>query len=268
MPIEKIVPDAQPTETPEGLDNVEVSSDGQRATISTENVSPDARPEWLPEKFDSPEAMAKSYAELEKKFSSERKPEAEEKPAEAESEEAPNDLKIEKAAQETVENAGFDFDALGKEYAENNGLTDETYEAMEAKGLPRNVVDAYLAGQKAIGEKIVNELAAVAGGPEGFKAAQEWASQNLTEAELTGYNKAIDTQDYATAKIIMAGIVAQQKAAVGSDPNLVKGASGGSSRGGAQPFASNAEMTAAINDPKYQTDPAYRELVARRIAAS
>ena len=34
------------------------------------------RPDWLPEKFESGEALAKSYAELEKKMSSEQTTEA------------------------------------------------------------------------------------------------------------------------------------------------------------------------------------------------
>jgi hypothetical protein len=272
MPIHKIEPDQQPADTP-APDNVSVSSDGQTASIPTENVQPDARPEWLPEKFDSPEAMAKSYAELEKKFSQERKPDEAEKPAEPanDGESSDNlDLKIEKAAEaeKVVEDAGFDFESLGKEYQENDGLTQETYDAMEAKGLPRNVIDAYLAGQKAIADKVVSELASVAGGPENFKAAQEWAANNLSEAELAGYNRAIDSQDYATAKLLMAGIVSQKNAAVGSDPNLVKGEGAATRSAGVTGFKSNAEMTAAINDPRYDSDPEYRALVARKIQAS
>jgi len=41
---------------------------GPEAPIEAEQDNSSARPEWLPEKFQSPEDLAKSYAELEKKL--------------------------------------------------------------------------------------------------------------------------------------------------------------------------------------------------------
>ena len=40
---------------------------GPEAPVAEDNQS--ERPEWLPEKFSSPEDLAKSYSELEKKLS-------------------------------------------------------------------------------------------------------------------------------------------------------------------------------------------------------
>ena len=69
----------------------------------------DERPEWLPEKFKTPEDMAKSYAELEKKMSGGKEPEA---PA---TEDTPAEIPTNDDAKEAATNAGLDFDALQTE---------------------------------------------------------------------------------------------------------------------------------------------------------
>jgi hypothetical protein len=43
---------------------------GPEAPMAAEQDNSSDRPDWLPEKFSSPEDLAKSYAELEKKLSS------------------------------------------------------------------------------------------------------------------------------------------------------------------------------------------------------
>lgn len=265
------VPDNAEVEVSLGEDGKVQSS---RAKVQTENPETGARPDWLPEKFDSPEALAKSYRELEKKLSQERNTnEAGESTSEENdddsSESSGEELtdatikKVEKAVEDAPQ---FDFEGLAKEYVENEGLSDETYESLEAKGLPRNVIDAYLEGQKAIAARATSELAEAVGGAERFKAVQTWAGENLSEQELASYNAAVNSGDFATAKLLLRGIADSYRSATGSEPSLVKGETVPANRG-PQPFKSNAEMTAAINDPRYLNDPAYRREVERRIMA-
>ena len=92
--------------------------------------TPEARPEWLPEKFKSPEDMAKAYGELEKKNSA---------PA---GEQSTGETPTQEEAQETAEKLGIDFQGLSQEFAEHGQLSDEAYTDLEAKGLPKDVVDA------------------------------------------------------------------------------------------------------------------------------
>ena len=51
----------------------------------------------------------------------------------------------------------------------------------------------------------------------------------------------------------------------GSSPNLLQGSTGGSSSGG---FTSLAQMSEAMRDPKYQTDPNFRDEVTRKLESS
>ena len=48
-------------------------------------------------------------------------------------------------------------------------------------------------------------------------------------------------------------------------PNLLQGSTGGS---GAEAFTSLIQMSEAMRDPKYQTDPAFREEVTRKLESS
>ena len=51
----------------------------------------------------------------------------------------------------------------------------------------------------------------------------------------------------------------------GKPPNVNQGAVTGSS---AKPFGSAAQVTEAMADPRYSSDPSYREQVERRLAVS
>jgi hypothetical protein len=51
----------------------------------------------------------------------------------------------------------------------------------------------------------------------------------------------------------------------GSSPNLLQGSTRGS---GAEAFTSLSQMSEAMKDPKYQTDPAFREEVTRKLESS
>jgi hypothetical protein len=69
------------------------------------------------------------------------------------------------------------------------------------------------------------------------------------------------------AKLALRGIVAAYKDAVGQEPSLVTGEAMPRAAT-AQPFRSRAEMVRAIQDPKYDKDPAYQKDVQARIEVS
>jgi protein-tyrosine-phosphatase len=102
------------------------------------------------------------------------------------------------------------------------------------------------------------------GGEENYKAMAEWAQSTLSEAEINAYDKAIEL-DKETAKMAVQGMYAQYIKAVGKAPNLVQGTQ---AQPGSEVFHSIAEVRAAMSDPRYKTDAAYRQSVANRIAAS
>jgi hypothetical protein len=167
------------------------------------------------------------------------------------------------AAQAAVTNAGLDWDALNAEYAENGRLSDATYASLEKAGIPRSEVDTYIAGKQAQADAYDNAVFAAAGGADNYKALIEWAANNLSKDEKVAFNEAVTSGKAAVAALAVEGLAARFAAKRGTPPgNLLNG--GGSAKG-VQPFKSQFEVTQAMRDPRYKTDPAYRQEVLDRL---
>lgn len=223
--------------------------DSAPATEPVTEETSEARPEWLPEKFGSPEAMAQAYAELERKQSSD---------APAEAGEQADQVQAPALTQEALQEYSNAWQQQDYKF------TDEQYGELEKMGLPREIVDLYAEGQLALVQSQATELVSTIGGEENYKAMAEWAQSTLSEAEINAYDKAIEL-DKETAKMAVQGMYAQYIKAVGKAPNLVQGTQ---AQPGSEVFHSIAEVRAAMGDPRYKTDAAYRQSVANRIAAS
>lgn len=218
------------------------------------------RPDWLPEKFKTVEDFVKSHAELEKKLGSGNK---EDKGGEAEGS-APD---TEDAARKTVADAGLNFDELAADYQTNGGkLSDEAYAKMEAAGIPRDIVDGYIAGQQAVVENVRTAAFSVTGGEENYQNMLEWAKTNMSPSEVAAFNSVVENNlDIDQVKFAVSGLKSRYEAVNGSDPKLVGGNQGNAS---ADTFASWAQVTEAMRDPRYAKDSAYRDQVTAKLGRS
>ncbi len=218
------------------------------------------RPEWLPEKFKSPEDMSKAYAELEKKLGQAPKEDTEES---EQSEE-----KAEDETEQTEEDTSEAYKAVAeasKEFFENDGqLSEETYNALEKAGLPRDLVDSYAAGQQALLQSEEAQIQSVANGQ--YDAMAEWANENLPQEEIDAFDEAVTGGTVQQAKLAVQGLYARFQNATGSTPKLTQGAVSGTST---MPFKSMQELARAQSDPRYRSgDKAYHEEIDRRLAVS
>lgn len=207
----------------------------------------DERPNWLPEKFKSPEDLAKAYSELEKRFST---------PAEK-----PKTIPQAEAAPQ----GALNFDEFSKEYSENGTLSEESIAKLSANGIPENVVRNYLDGLNAITEKQTQQIYSIAGGEEKYNSMLEWASESLEENEIEAFNSIMEQGNPAAMQMAVRGLQARFSQSSGSPAKLIQGDTIGPS-GGA--FRSVAELTAAMKDPRYHKDPAYRRDVENRLKNS
>ena len=211
------------------------------------------RPEWLPEKFKSPEDMAKAYAEMEKKLGS----------GEQTSEEQ---AETQEAAEEAVEAAGLDMDSLSAEYNENGELSDESYEALAAAGIPREMVDAYVAGQEALADGFRNELLEPVGGQENYDEMVGWAADNLPEAEIDAFNAAIESSDPNQMRMAVENLSNKYTSETGTEPGRMLNGRGGQATGSA--YESTADLMKDMGNPEYATNPAFRAKVEAKLARS
>ena len=224
-------------------------------------------------KFNSAEELAKAYAELEKKLGSGTQ---QEQPTTQEPENEKGEDENVQPTQDEVEEvlavAGLKYADLATEYADNGTLSDESYDALKKAGIPKALVDSYIAGQEAIvqkqqefAESTVKELKEIAGGDEGYTAVVKWASTSLSEEEIGAFNMAIGSGNKALASMAIRGLVESYNREYGSTPKLLGGGNPGLAEEG---FNDVDEMVKAMSDPRYKTDAHYRKNVEAKVARS
>ena len=220
------------------------------------------RPEWLPEKFKSAEELVASYQELEKKLG-QPKQEAEETITEEERETIQEQ---ETEVAKVMDKAGLDFATFQKEYDENGELSTGAYEALNKAGFPKTLVDTWIQGQQALQTDMNNQVYSSVGGKEAYDTMLDWAKENLPETDISAFNTSVETGDPNLVKFAVQGLYARYRSeAGGNEPQLTQGAVNETSGGS---FQSAAELTAAMRDPRYANDPAYRKNVANKLSRS
>ena len=224
----------------------------------------DNRPEWLPEKFNSPEDLAKGYSELEKQFTQSRQEASQAKETEGSNEVSSTEAQTTIEARETVENAGLDFDAMTQEFTESGKLSDDTYKELQSKGIPKEMVDAYVEGQQAKATAYQNEVFEFAGGEDAYKGMLEWASENLSDSEIDAFNGSIQSGNSSQARLAIDGLVSRYRDNGGVEPTLV----GGKASASVDTYNSWAQVTKDMGTPEYTKDPAFREAVQKKLGRS
>ena len=108
------------------------------------------------------------------------------------------------------------------------------------------------------------------GGEDRYKAVAGWASTNLPTERVNAFNNALQSGDQAQIINQLKGLQYDYMQEHGYEPRLARGSAAAQSR--ATPFESEAQVVAAMNDPRYQNgpnmDPAYIKSVEERMAAS
>ena len=222
----------------------------------------DEQPAWLPNKFESPEDMARAYHELEIKLSSNSE-------SVTDSDEGtpppqPPQLQVEEA-RKTLSDQGLDYDKYYNEYLENNTLSEESYKELNEKGMSTEMVNSWIDGQQAISDQLQNIAFNSVGGSEQYQTLIDWAGKSLAQNEIDSFNRALESSNPDDSLFAIKSLNARYQMEQGSSPNLLQGSTGGSS---AEAFTSLAQMSEAMKDPKYQTDPAFREEVTRKLESS
>lgn len=250
--------------TPEYNARMVAIGEGRPDPTKTDPNAGPQRPDWLPEKFwnaetgqANTEALAKSYAELERSRSQQPDP----KPGEADGD-----------AQSAVQKAGLDWDVLTTKIADKGALDLDDYAKLAAAGIPKEIVDNYIEGLTVAAEARVDRtadyVAQQTGQEDGHAALEDmltWAEGNLNKETKQYINQMLASEESWKQGLDMLGnawLKANPMAAEGRQ--ALGGASGGS--GGVVPFETPAQQTAAINDPRYQDSPSYRQQVRARMA--
>jgi hypothetical protein len=211
-------------------------------------------------KFNTVDDLATAYSELEKRLGANAKPT--ETPVETPEAATETSLEIPEVPVVPAGLSGIMPD-LQAEFAANGELSEDSYSKLAAHGLDKSIVDSYIAGQVAQRSAAEAAVYQSIGGQDNYRAMTQWAATSMTPAQVASFNKAV-TGDSASRELAVSGLYAQYTAATGVAPKLLTGGSVSDSVG----YASKAQMVAAMSDPRYRTDSAYRDAVQQKLAVS
>ena len=116
-----------------------------------------------------------------------------------------------------------------------------------------------------LSEAQAQELMDMVGGDKAYRSMLDWAGDNFSKEEVEMYDGVMESGNPNAIFFAVQALQARYNDAVGSDGQLLTGR-------GAQntddSFKSQAELVAAMSDPRYDRDPAYRADLMRRLENS
>jgi hypothetical protein len=162
-----------------------------------------------------------------------------------------------------------------EEYYANEGtLSEETIERFSGMS-SQDLVNAYLEIQATnpqanpqgveMSDAQVNSVMNSAGGEAQYNRIVEWAGNNLDNRSIDAFDSVVDSGNPAAINIAFAGLQSQYNEANGYEGRMLQGKAA-DSRGDI--FRSQAELVAAMGDPRYDSDPAYRADVIEKLDQS
>lgn len=116
-------------------------------------------------------------------------------------------------------------------------------------------------------QREVDSIKNFAGGEDAYENLIGWASENIDAPYIEAFDSVVDTGNPAAIQLMVAGLMATYQENAGYEGRMLSGQDA-PDRGGVQPFRSQAQVVAAMSDPRYDNDPAYRADIAARLEIS
>ena len=221
-------------------------------------------------KYKNAEDLEQAYLSLQKKLGQNEEETDYEESDEgyAEEEETDEEVSDDAPAVSLINEASEEY------YANDGRLSEETISKFSEMS-SQELVNAYLeiqannpqAPQQAVelSEAQVNSVQNAAGGEANYNRVIEWAASNLPNAQVDAFDSVVDSGYTAAINEAFQGLQRQYDESNGYEGRMLQGKAASSS---GEVFRSQAELVAAMGDPRYDTDPAYRADVVSKLEQS
>ena len=248
--------------------------DAATETVTTEdNLTPDeqeslqvgeemeAKEETLlAGKYKNAEELEKAHIELQKKLG-EKSEEVSEEPK----------AKQEENKEEPKESTENILDELWSK-SKDNKLDQETFDRL-SKMNPVEIAKLAMQQRQAsekntpreFTEKDVEQIHGFVGGSDNYNNMMAWAQQNVPEQEINMYDTVMDLGNPVAAYFAVQTLALKYQDQAGRDGKMVTGKAPKST---ADTFKSQAEMIKAMEDDRYNDDPAYRQAIMEKLERS
>ncbi|MDB4682243.1 hypothetical protein OAE68_01035 [Synechococcus sp. AH-551-A10] len=230
----------------------ELNSDEQESLAIGEEMANDQET-MLAGKYKNAEELEAAYIELQKKLG-DNSEESEVTEEETEEEEESTDSSLFDRLWDEAKGEEFSEDIL-KELSESN---------------PTDLAKMYLDFRNSqptnkITEKDATTLMDSIGGEEKYSDMMKWAIDNVPDAEIDMYDSVMESGDRNAAFFAMQALSYKYGESVGVEGKLVQGKAPTDTVKG---FKSQAEVVNAMQDPRYDRDPAYRQEIMAKLESS
>ena len=165
-----------------------------------------------------------------------------------------------------------DPQALEQAYVELQkklGEPRDEVQTTEDKGEPAEEQSAEETDETDTAERLSEEQAEylmdMVGGNKAYKSMIDWAGENFSKEEVSMYDKVMESGNPDAIFFAVQALQSRYNDNVGSDGQLLTGRG---TENTDDSFKSQAELVAAMSDPRYDRDPAYRQDLMRRLENS
>jgi len=224
--------------------------------------------DMLAGKFRDAEELEKAYMELQQKLGQPRDDEATSEPKEEEESEVPKQDEELTEAQTLIGEASKEF------YANDGTISAEMMDklgSMDAKDLVQTYMEMQALNDAAptevpdLSDREVMEIQSMAGGSEEYSQMTSWAGENLPPEDVQAFDSLIATGQMGAIRLAVAGLRSLYSEKVGYEGRMLSGKAATES---VDAFRSQAEVVRAMQDPRYENDPAYRNDVFNKLDRS
>ena len=248
-------------------------------------------------KYKNAEELEQAYVELQRKLGDNDgvSQEGREETQEVEAKEETEKPEFTDDAERYKEDGSVNYEAVSQDYGEtisnlfkekgvdpypicetfwkNNGqIPQEMHDQLTGAGLSKVVVDAYLQGRAReygmnadLNQKDIDGIKQSVGGEKAYESLMTWAGQNLSQDSINSFDNLINTGDAASIQLAVDGLVAKYQNDAGYEGRMLQGKP---SKTSTDVYQSQAQLVAAMSDPRYDNDPAYRQEVIAKLDRS
>ena len=230
-------------------------------------------------KYKDAEELEAAYIELQKKLGSNENDSQEEATETVDEVTEPENLDLENLFPD--DNEAQRVFNVAAELSENGEISPETMEAIgDMSG--QEVLDAYSRIAKAGLEPVqgenepagqtqspltntdIDQIQNAVGGEDAYNQMTQWAGENFTPQEIAAYDAALESGNMDQINLSLQALYYRYQDAVGYDGEMIQGKAAPAQDG----FRSQAEVVRAMGDPRYESDPAYRQDVYDKLERS
>ena len=245
------------TLTYEEPQNTEVLNEDEQDSLEVGEKMEAEQEQLLAGKYKDPKELESAYKELEKKLGEKSEP----------------DLPKEESKNETKDEGPKEYDNILDQLWDegtNSKLSPETFEKLK-KMDPIEVAKMAMQqrqrqpASRDFTEQDVQQIHGLVGGSDNYKNMMGWATQNVPEQEVKLYDAVMEKGDPISAYFAVQAMALRYQDSVGREGQMVRGKA---PKQTSDVFNSQQEMVKAMEDPRYNDDPAYREAILQKLERS